>query len=216
MVAREHQPLRFITHGRKHLKQMLHGEIPEDLPTALRIFQTWYRGNPAKTALLFNPNATLSIGCADFDNPSFRIGGETISTQLSAPTPRARASVACRMTVRDDEPAGLRRRGEEIDHANEGGFVAIFDEFLQRHDMETLLAHVVKARGVAREVLRAPLREEFLALHRQRTNNWRLCASMSRAEHRDLTKRRRVGGGDAQRDLRSYFQEPAAEPETEP
>ena len=184
------QPFKFITHASKVLKAMLRGGSV-DLPLALALMRKWYTSNPTKVAMLHRAAARLTVARVDKNN-CFHIDGLPISTQLRQESPRTRATNACRTTVRADEPRGLRQCGQEVDHANKGGFAAIFDEFLKLHSLDEVVAHVGKETGGVRDVLLEPLASEFTALHRACTSNWGQCVSLTHAAHQTETKRRRV------------------------
>ena len=135
----------------------------------------------------------LTIGRADFNTSCFLINGQSISTKLDRSTDAAKIRVACRTVARQDEPQHIttaRGPGIEIDHQNEGGFAKIVNTFIELHGEETIMKHVGRVVGAARETLNEPLRSEFVQLHREMTSNYTECVPLAVEEHRRLTRER--------------------------
>ena len=178
---------------RLYLKSMLNGSVAVDIPAALECFRNHYRANHEKLELLLSDSAELTIGRADFNTSCFLINGQSISTKLDRSTDAAKIRVACRTVARQDEPQHIttaRGPGIEIDHQNEGGFAKIVNTFIELHGEETIMKHVGRVVGAARETLNEPLRSEFVQLHREMTSNYTECVPLAVEEHRRLTRER--------------------------
>ena len=91
-------------------------------------------------------------------------------------------------------PAALRcvrRPGIELDHQNGGGFAAIVREMETQHGVGALMQHICKPAASSRRTLSEPMRTEFVQLHRNMTDSWRLVRPLSQQQHRDLTNKRK-------------------------
>jgi hypothetical protein len=167
--------------------------VPVDLSAALECFRQYYRANAEKVELLLSDTAELTIGRGDYNSKCYFVNGQSLSAKLDKPTDAAKIRIACRTVAREDEPAHIvaaRGRDIEIDHGNEGGFAAIVEKFIIQHGEDTIMLHVGRVTGAARETLIEPLRSAFVQLHSEMTSDWLLCVPLHVDEHRRLTRER--------------------------
>ena len=180
------------SHAKQYLKDVLKGKIEFDPKTVLKLFQIHYNDNADKVAMLHQPGASITIGKGDYNSNCFLINGVSISTKLAKANDKSRVSEACRTTYEYDFPAHLsaqRRPGTDLHHANEGGFAKIVHTFTQRHGVPNTVSHVSKQANSSRFSLIEPLRSDFIALHRDMTDNWKLVQAISSDEHKVITVR---------------------------
>ena len=178
----------------------------ELLREALGIYREWYRGGKRKLRLLQSPDTELEIvgrweglwrpGARRFHarHPELASGGVVVSHNFTR-TVRDRLSSACRMAVREDEPAALRAKrapGIELDHAGVP-FCDIVAAFENRHPGASHSLYSRPGDGI--HVLPDALAADFRRLHREMTNNWADIEAIPRAQHTELTRNRRGTAG---------------------
>ena len=156
---------------------------------ALETFRRFYRANDSKLDALFSENAELTIGRRKetWNSKCFLINGQTISTDLTAPTVHGIVANALRATEYATRPCHLKRqRGFEMDHFNKGGFQKIKNDFITEHGIDTIR----NAIDNYEEQLTGDLRDAFIAFHAKETKNYRLCRMLTATEHRRITRKR--------------------------
>ena len=80
-------------------------------------------------------------------------------------------------------PAGLKRRGWEMDHTNPGGFAAIRDAFVAEHGLATIHGALYRSNLNAMDTLPTALYDAFVQLHAKMTENYTLCELITKEEH---------------------------------
>ena len=171
---------------------MLKGQVEFDQKTVLKLFQIHYNDNMDKVSMLHQPGASITIGKGDYNSNCFLINGVSISTKFVKANDKSKVSEACRTTYEFDFPAHLsaqRRPDIELHHANDGGFAKIVHTFTVRHGVPNIVSHVSKHANSSRFSLIEPLRSDFIALHRDMTDNWKLVQAISSDEHKVFTVR---------------------------